>query len=141
MSSSHSLTWSRYLSLLQFVLVTLNMLLGYCAIVGTFRPHFEVLFAMSLGLSGCYIWYVDCCFLVGRNFCLSRGLTFGIFASRVHQAHVRDDEAAAEKDRTREKRVDDELFLLVPYRIQNELFIIGVQRHRVACQNYFLNCK
>lgn len=58
------------------------MLLGYCAIVGTFRPHFEVLFAMSLGLSGCYIWYGDYCFSSWKK------VFFGEGADLVSLVHV-----------------------------------------------------
>jgi hypothetical protein len=39
---------------LRGILIVLNCLLGYCAVVGTFRPHFEILFALSLGLTACY---------------------------------------------------------------------------------------
>lgn len=42
--------------LLQAVLFALNGLLGYCAVVGTLRPHFEILFALSLGLTASYAW-------------------------------------------------------------------------------------
>lgn len=41
------------------VLVSLNAFLGYCGVTGVFRPHFEVMFVLSLGLTACYYLYVN----------------------------------------------------------------------------------
>lgn len=43
---------------MQVVLLSLNAFLGYCGVTGVFRPHFEVMFVLSLGLTGCYYLYV-----------------------------------------------------------------------------------
>ncbi|OSX68374.1 hypothetical protein BU14_2915s0001, partial [Porphyra umbilicalis] len=43
---------------LQVILLALNAFLGYCAVVGVNRPHYEIMFLLSLGLTGSYVWYV-----------------------------------------------------------------------------------
>lgn len=42
---------------LQVILLSLNAFLFYCAVVGVHRPHYEIMFILSLGLTGSYVWY------------------------------------------------------------------------------------
>jgi hypothetical protein len=93
------------------VLVALNALLGYCAVVGTLRPHFEVLFALSLGLTGCYLLCVvrprrrpdrvraagglcaDCCFV-----CARLRARFMAELAQVHAAEAKGGDGDADAD-------------------------------------------
>lgn len=43
---------------LQVILLSLNAFLFYCAVVGVNRPHYEIMFLLSLCLTGSYVWYV-----------------------------------------------------------------------------------
>lgn len=48
-----------FYSFLRVILLSLNAFLGYCAVVGVFRPHFEIMFVLSLGLTASYFLYVS----------------------------------------------------------------------------------
>lgn len=43
---------------LQVILLSLNAFLFYCAVVGVHRPHYEIMFILSLGLTGSYVWFM-----------------------------------------------------------------------------------
>eukprot|EP00172_Hildenbrandia_rubra_P002488 Plantae.Rhodophyta-Hildenbrandia_rubra.ctg33496.p1 GENE.Plantae.Rhodophyta-Hildenbrandia_rubra.ctg33496~~Plantae.Rhodophyta-Hildenbrandia_rubra.ctg33496.p1 ORF type:complete len:137 (-),score=37.94 Plantae.Rhodophyta-Hildenbrandia_rubra.ctg33496:513-923(-) len=43
---------------LHAILLILNALLLYCAVKGTLRPHFEIMFVMSSILTGLYSWFI-----------------------------------------------------------------------------------
>lgn len=58
---------------LQVILLSLNAFLFYCAVVGVNRPHYEIMFLLSLGLTGSYVWYVVGRWCRGRPPCLPSG--------------------------------------------------------------------